>query len=303
MKRKILVAVILLTCGMSFLRAEEDAKRVNRDADVSNFKELMRALSLQGTAPNPSPPSKLQTIQEFVQTRNLPAEVYVPAAEDIAEEFLAPLTLTDGRIWPTNGRAAHFVVSIMGSLGDTGFLPWLELQATESQWSGVRERAAISYVKIAGLDSLLFVQTIFSKEQTSSENTYLIRRYVRKELFCQIEMAEAKKVQQEKVDLAYKLLIEQAKKATDEGEAEELDTLLNKHLPDYPISIQREDVLSRFLNSTNETARGIFASRHEELLKTPQAQRTDLAKRFPGLTELKAVDEVGPETPASTEDN
>lgn len=289
MKIKTLVAVALLACCIVFLRASEDVDTVNHDADVSDFKGLVKALAIEGVTPHPSPPSKLQTIQSFIQARSLPSQVYVPAMVDVADEFLVPFTLTDGRIWPTNGRAAHFVVSTMGSLGNIGFLSWIKQQTVESQWSGVREEASIAYVKIAGLDAVPFVRKILS----GSDDKYDLncKYLVSKEFFEQITKAETAKAPQDKIDAAYGMLVEQAQTVAYVGHVDEIDKFLCKRLEGYRTSVQREKIVERFVSSANEIARANFGKKQAELQKTSKAERIDLSQRFPSLMEMKSEDE------------
>jgi S-adenosylmethionine:diacylglycerol 3-amino-3-carboxypropyl transferase len=62
-----------------------------------------------------------------------------------------------------------------------------------------------------------------------------------------------------------------------------VDKMLANQLPDYATSVQRESVLSRFLNVTNEIAKANFIRKHEEVVKLPEDRKTDLRTRFPGL--------------------
>ncbi len=81
------------------------------------------------------------------------------------------------------------------------------------------------------------------------------KRLVAKEFFDQIAKAEAAKTPQEKIDAAYEMLIEHAGHASHVSEVTPIDKRLCQQVPSYQSSIQREAILSRFVNSTNETVR------------------------------------------------
>ena len=229
-------------------------------------------------------------------------EAYIVTLEEIANEILADTVVRTNKTLnlvatvPRYGWVVQAIVGNMGSRGDSEFLPWLEKQANESQWADVRERASIAYVKIAGLDAVPLVQKILS----GSEEKYDIscKRVVAKEFFEQVAKAEASKAPQSKIDAAYKMLIEQAQSVSYVGHADQIDRFLSERLEGYRASTQRQRVVDRFINSTNEFARANFRKKQEELQKTPKAERTDLSKRFPGLVEVKLEDEKQTKAPS-----
>ena len=244
-------------------------------------------------------------IKSIIRNNEIPKDAYVATIEKIAEESIADTfvyTNNQGKatIGFQSGLAVPTLINCIGSLGDPEFLPWLERQSNESQWAGVRERASISFVRIAGLDAVSVVQKILSGSEEKYD--FYCKARVAKEFFEQIAKAESEKAPQKKIDAAYAMLVEQVLNEQNESIAWELDKRLAQHLPEYSASHQRNVVLSRFLQSPNETARTNFGKKRDELQKTPKAERTDLSKRFPGLAEVKLEDEKQTENTKPEED-
>ena len=258
---------------------------------------LRRAMRPMGGGPG----SSSEWIKSIIRDNGIPKDAYVATIEKIAEESIADtvvFTNYQGKITKAfrRGLAVPSLINCIGSLGDPEFLPWLEKMTTEPEGFGIRTRAAEAYVKIVGLDATPFVQKILS----GSEEKYDIgcKRVVAKEFFEQVAKAEASKAPQSKIDAAYKMLIEQAQSVSYVGHADQIDRFLSERLEGYRASTQRQRVVDRFINSTNEFARANFRKKQEELQKTPKADHADLSKRFPGLAEVKLEDEQQTEAPA-----
>ena len=262
---------------------------------------LRRAMRPMGGGPG----SSSEWIKSIIRDNGIPKDAYVATIEKIAEESIADtvvFTNYQGKITKAfrRGLAVPSLINCIGSLGDPEFLPWLEQQAVESQWSGIRESASIAYVKIAELDATPFVQRILtgSDEKYDFNCKYLVT----KEFFEQIAKAKSEKTPQKKIDDAYVMLIELAQSVAYEGHADRIDRFLCEHLEGYRISVQREKAVTRFIASANEIAKADFIKKSSEVLKTPKAERTDLSKRFPGLAEVKLEDEKQTEAPSPAED-
>ena len=299
MTNKIMMTVAwLLCCGLN-INASENADHTYSEESVANLKSYVQGICL--AAPIwPSTHKEIPTIHKIVKDGNIPNDKFFRAIVEVAETFLSAQTNGNGKILPTNGYGGHSVIVLMSELGFSEFLPWLEKQGNESQWAGVRQNAAVSYVKIAGLDATPFVQKILS----GSEEKYDIgcKRVVAKEFFEQVAKAEASKAPQAKIDAAYKMLIEQAQSVSYVGHADQIDRFFSERLEGYRASTQRQRVVDRFINSTNEFARANFRKKQEELQKTPKADHADLSKRFPGLAEVKLEDAKQTEAPSPAED-
>lgn len=240
------------------------------------------------------PPNKwyVQAIPAFVASNGIPKEVYVATFEKVAEERIAKFGDSANKANKSAfGVGVAVCLNSMGDIGEKGLLPWLEKTSDESEWPDVRTRAAVNYVKIAGLDAVPFVQKILSG--SDEKYGFYCKHPVSKEFFDQIIRAEAAKAPQEKIDAAYEMLIDQAQTVPYVGHADEIDKFLCERLQGYRASVQRERVVERFVNSTNEIARANFRKKQDELQKTPKAERIDLSIRFPGL----AVPGTGEGTP------
>ena len=248
----------------------------------------------------------VEGIRKIVKDNEISKEAYIVTLEEIANEILADTVVRTNKTLnlvatvPRYGWIVQAIVGNMGSLGDSEFLPWLEKQANESQWAGVRQNAAVSYVKIAGLDATPFVQKILSGSEEKYD--FNCKYLVTKEFFEQIAKAESEKTPQKKIDAAYIMLIELAQSVAYEGHADRIDRFLCEHLEEYRISVQREKAVTRFIASANEIAKADFIKKSSEVLKTPKAERTDLSKRFSGLVEVKLEDEQQTEATKPEED-
>ena len=290
----------IIGCAIS-VRATTD-NELSLETQAKPLADAMRR-TMRPKAGGPSS----EWIKSIIRDNGIPKDAYVATIEKIAEESIADtvvFTNYQGKatIGFRSGLAVPTLINCIGSLGDPEFLPWLEKQANESQWAGVRERASIAYVKIAGLDASPFVQKIL----TGSEEKYDFncKYLVSKEFFEQIAKAESEKTPQKKIDTAYKMLVEQAQTVAYVGHADEIDKFLCERLQGYRASIQREKIVERFVDSENEIARANFGKKRDEIQKTPKAERTDLSKRFPGLAEVKLnlEDEKQTEAPSPAED-
>ena len=299
MTNKIMMTVAwLLCCGLN-INASENADHTYSEESVANLKSYVQGICL--AAPIwPSTHKEIPTIHKIVKDGNIPNDKFFRAIVEVAETFLSAQTNGNGKILPTNGYGGHSVIVLMSELGFSEFLPWLEKQGNESQWAGVRQNAAVSYVKIAGLDATPFVQKILSGSEEKYD--FNCKYLVTKEFFEQIAKAEASKAPQAKIDAAYTMLIEHAQNASHVSEVTAIDKALCRQLPSYERSIQREAILSRFINSTNETVRANYSQKYIEFSKTPKAECPDLSKRFPSLAEVKLEDEERTEALSATED-
>jgi len=304
MKRKTTLILSLLTAMTiaTALRADESPGAFPLEK-VAEFEDFLKRIAT--SPPLFGDPPKATRILNHVQERGMPKDLYIAAVEKVAEALIADTFIHTNYSGKTEirfkwGLAPFNLVNYMGDLGDSEFLPWLEQQVTESERSGIRERAAISYVRIAGLDAVPFVRKILS----GSDETYAFgcKAGVAKHFFDQIVRAESAKAPQDKIDAAYKMLVEQVQIERNEHIAWELDKRLSLHLPEYKTSIQRNRVLSNFLQTTNETARGLFTQRFNELQQAARAERTDLSVRFPGLMVMQNENEEREQIISITED-
>ena len=296
MKQRTILTLLMALLVTLALRANAVEKEVSAEK-VKAFE--LRIVDISGSF------GSGKSIREYAISNDIPHEVYIATVEKAAEGLMSETivyTNDSGKVSLElrSGSQLCKLVNIMGNLGDREFLPWLEKQATESQWISVRERASIAYVKIARLDAASLVEKVL----TGSEKKYDFncKYLVTKEFFEQIAKAESEKAPQAKIDAAYKMLIEQAQTLAAGDGGWELDDMLCKQLPEYSTSHQRNRVIQQHQKSTNEITRTHFTQEMTKLSKTPKAERTDLSKRFPGLAEVKLEDEQQTEATSPAED-
>ena len=273
------VCLAIIGCAIS-VRATTD-NELSLEDKAKPLADFLKQTMFEGG------PSSIKA-REIIRDNKIPKDAYIATIEKIAEECIADtvvFTNYQGKITKAfrRGLAVPSLINCIGSLGDPEFLPWLEQQAVESQWSGIRESASIAYVKIAELDATPFVQRILtgSDEKYDFNCKYLVT----KEFFEQIAKAKSEKTPQKKIDAAYVMLIELAQSVAYEGHADRIDRFLCEHLEGYRSSVQREEAVRRFIDSTNDLAKTDFIKKHSEVLRTPKAQRFDFRQRFTGLTE------------------
>ena len=288
MNHTVIIAVALLLGIAAALHAGEfaDAKVVDR---YPAFDKSVLALCEPWHPPYgfvSNLPTTADGLRDLELARGMSRAVFVSSLESIAEDLMADT------ICRTNlqGRAILLIrregtiqrlLNAMGRLGYLEFLPWLDTQSANSKWELVRTESALAYIRIAGLDATPFVERILSGDDDlyGFNCKYLVAR----EFFAQIEQAEARNAPQEKIDAAYMTLIKQVQTMNGYSTTWSVDKMLANQLPDYATSVQRESVLSRFLNVTNEIAKANFIRKHEEIVNLPEDRKTDLRTRFPGL--------------------
>ena len=298
MKRMFMMVMVLCAGAQTLLHAGYDLQPYSSES-VKALEGMIRSVE----PPRSWPPNKwyVKGIPAFVASNGIPENVYIAIFEKVAEERIAKYADPANKANRGDfGVGVAVCLNTMGDIGEKGLLPWLEKNSDESEWPDVRTRAAVNYVKIAGLDATPFVEKILSGSEEKYD--FYCKAGVAKEFFDQIAQSEVAKATQGKIDAAYAMLIEQVVKEQNESIAWELDKRLSLHLSEYKASHQRNVVLSHFLKSPNEIARANFRKKQEELLKTPKAERTDLSKRFPGLAEVKLEDEKQTEAPSPAED-
>ena len=300
MKTKLLKIYIMFGVA-ALLQASEASEKISEER-IKEFEKQIRRISTPrhiNIGDVPSGRTASAAILALVAQFEMPKEVYIAEVEKVADEFTTVKTTTNGKMFLSGGDSWYKLISAIGDLGEQDFLPWLEQKTEFGEWPGLRERAAVSYVKIAGLDATPFVQKILS----GIEEKYDIgcKRVVAKEFFEQVAKAESEKAPQAKIDAAYKMLVEQAQTVAYVGHADEIDKFLCERLQGYRASIQREKIVERFVDSENEIARANFGKKRDEIQKTPKAERTDLSKRFPGLAEVKLEDEQQTEATSPAE--
>ncbi len=298
-KAALILAAIGALVTASALRADEVPEAFPQEK-VAEFEAFV--LGVAKSPPTRGAPPTIPRIRNRVRELGMPKDVYVAAVERVADGLVAETfvhTNYSGKteVWLKWDLVPLNLINFMGALGDPEFLPWLEQQATGSELSRIREYAATSYVKIAGLDAVPFVRKILSG---SDERYGLSCKYlVSKEFFDQIAKSEAAKAPQEKIDDAYGMLVDQAQTVAYVGHADEIDKFLCERLQGYRASVQRERVVERFLNSANEIARTNFKKKQDEIQKTLKTERVDLSNRFPGLAVPEALEDASKETSGS----
>jgi hypothetical protein len=220
-------------------------------------------------------------LRMYAKTNGIPDSVLYGLAKEFVAEAEAVLKTKDPDRGYMHTQAARMLY-LMEESNDPTLLPYLEGK-TGSDIDTVRERSAVAYVTIAGVDSTALMRKLFPDNR---ENNGWWRHVVVKAFLQQLESAKSK-APKEKMDAAYAVLIEQAQNAPAESESDVLDRFLCKEIPEYVSSLQREHAVSRFLHSSNELVRVDFERKNAEVQKVPSGKRPDLRQRFKQLSEPK----------------
>ena len=158
MKQRTILTLLMALLVTLALRANA----VEKEVSVEKVKAFeLRIVDISGSF------GSGKSIREYAISNDIPHEVYIATVEKAAEGLMYETivyTNDSGKVSLElrSGSQLCKLVNIMGNLGDREFLPWLEKQATESQWISVRERASIAYVKIARLDAASLVEKVLT---------------------------------------------------------------------------------------------------------------------------------------------
>ncbi len=298
MNKKHGLGALILVHLVGILYAAND---ISTDSDAVRLRDFLYRATYMGTDYS----ILTNRILTIVEQEAIPRDVYVSTVTKVSEEFIADTFVYTNRSGKMvtgfrKGGGVTTLIDIIGFLDEPNFLPWLEHQAMESDLAFVRARSAIAYVRIAGLDAVPFVRKILS----GSREKYDIgsKAQVCIAFFDQIVKATEDRVAQEKIDDAYRMLIEHAYQASHVSEVSPIDKHLCQLLPNYSNSIQRKAIISRFLLSTNETVRRNYTQKFNELQQAPRSERTDLSVRFPGLMVMQDENEEREQIISITED-
>ena len=176
-------------------------------------------------------------------------------------------------------------VNAMGKLGDRAALPFLEEKSlSTNNWSLIRERAAVAYVKVADLDeSVEFMRKIFA----INDNKGYWRSTVTPLFLQKVEAAiNNHAITDGTLQRALSVLVAYAQFPANSQEADYVDGFLVKHCAGYQTSIQRMSMARNISDGGNELERNHFIPIKESVEALPKKQRVDLRDRFPNLPPL-----------------
>jgi len=148
------------------------------------------------------------------------------------------------------------------------YLPLFEDMAISSN-DMVRFNGYTAYVKVAGTDSLPFIEKITKTPCLNGLDQYRIYRVFGEQI------SKAKK-EFPKKDLSkqFSHLVDMAIRGDIRGDI--IDKVLCENLPEYATSIQREAAAETMIKSSNDYLRGMGNNIKGEIEKTPKEKRKDI---------------------------
>jgi hypothetical protein len=216
-------------------------------------------------------------LRMYAKTNGIPDSVLYGLAKELVEKAEAVLKTKD----PDRGYMsvqAGRMLNLMRESNDPTLLLYLE-EKIGSDIDTVRERSAVAYVTIAGIDSTALMRKLFLDNRDESWWRYeVIAAFLQ-----QLESAKSK-ASKKKMDVAYAVLIEQVQDTNKATEADQIDQFLCQQLPEYSTSRQCHRMAKRFYNTGNDWVRNTFNPITEIIDKLPEAKRVDLCQRFKQLS-------------------
>ena len=161
------------------------------------------------------------------------------------------------------------VLQIVAVFRDRSTLPLFEEMAVASNWM-IRMNGFIGYIKLAGTDSVPFLQKVLQNGRLTELDHYRIYRTFQEQLESAREHGDNKGVQN-----GVAFLLETAQRENKGNAAKRLDEALCSLLPDYSKSVQREEVAARFVKEGNDYYKRHFGTIKEEIEKTHEGKRKD----------------------------
>jgi len=199
------------------------------------------------------------TQAEAIAEMSSMAREYRKLSEDTSEKVTERMRLI-GRV------RLSAVLGFLGRFEDRSALPLFE-EMTGASNGSTRVYAVRAYIKVAGVDSILFIQKSFQKYPGLLMEYTVIEEFGR-------QLKKAKKASPNK-DLSepYIFLLTEVQEGKCRGDI--LDKVLCENLPAYSTSAQREKAAETMLKSSNDYLRGMGNSIKAEIEKTPKEKRKD----------------------------
>lgn len=282
MNRSLIMGLILVVFGQAAYLHATQLYRPPEPYPAEKVETLEKSLRMVLARAGSEDASLRDMPFEIFFPKDAPREIHVANVMKIANEFLEE---ADNR--KTADRKAEeiatkdysllMLMNIMGDLRYGEFLSWLE-QRAESPWGSVRERAAINYVKIAGLDAVVFLRKFAVAHPDQSSAAV-------EEFLNQVDLNTTL---EPKINSAYEFLLEFIQRTNSSEDARRVDTFLGRHITEYTNSLQRAEMARHFYNTRNLWILDKFNPIKERFDKLPFEQRVDLRHRFPSLPVAEA---------------
>ena len=208
-----------------------------------------------------------------------PRESHVSAALEVGNALLKEDSSelvydneTGGRV-PKRELSLRVLAGVMGRLKHPEFLPWLYEQAISSPAAKVREKAAVAYVEIAGIDVLPFLHEFVAAHPDDS--LPVVEAFTR-------QIGDGDMDKPESIPASVFLLKYLQWTASPEA-ALRIDQFLCGKLPGYTNSLQRAQVSARFYNIPDVRYLDVFNPVKERFDNGNLDEWIDLNHRFSEL--------------------
>ena len=268
MKRHMALVICAFVSLSASLAAVADVKK-----NVPGFRDLLVAYSKEFYGESPS--NLVSILQKQAKNTNFTQEEAIAEMSALAREYrrlseetsLAKTQEEEARDY--NARCCLRVLQLISCFGDRCTLPLFdEMSAASNTW--IRLNGYVGYIKVSGVDSVPFLNKILMDGLYTERDHCQIYDNFHRELM-KIDNDKSS----EKFRKGLTFLLVSAQRDTMGNAANQLDKILCKLLPDYSISVQREQVATKFAKDGNEFYKNHFGKIRDEIEKTPTEKRKD----------------------------
>jgi len=256
-------------------RRTAQQKRLAED-DVA-LKSLIRRTAFSGHEPSP-------TVQGIATVFKIPPERMAKILEEIIREGLSDMEKAEG---DAKTSPSHQVSAALRQLKDfrsPNTLKLIKECAIVSKNDRIRCTAVQAYIENANRDGGIvdFLREVVTEGHLSGMSRYEVYQSLGGIVGYKEGFLTELKVKN-KNDDAEKLLVFMLDRVLVEQEwfgVYQLDSVLCINLDGYAQSIQRAQIVQKFVNSKHDWVRNRFGEIKAEIDKIPAGQRTDLSQRF-----------------------
>ena len=204
------------------------------------------------------------------------------AVEEIIREGLSDMETADER---KKSHLRQNIYTMLQQLKDFQSPNTLELlrECIVSKDDGIQCNAVLAYVEITRGegDAVDFLRKVYTEGRFLDMGRHEISRFLGGDKYTDSFLAELKaKNKNDNVEKFLALMFEMVQTEQHPGIADQMDGVLCRNLDGYAQSIQRAQIVQKFVNSTYDWVRNRFGEIKAEIDKIPADQRTDLSQRF-----------------------
>jgi len=203
--------------------------------------------------------------------------------EEIVRERLSYMEKAEGDAKIRPRSEISITLRQLKDFHDPNTLELLKECTVASKDDRIRRIAILTHIEITSgdEDTVAFLRGVIAEGRLSGLSRYEIYRFLGGDKDRSSFLAELKaKNKNDNMEKLLVFMLDMVQVEQDSDVSNKLDDVLCKNLDGYTQSIQREQVMLKFVNSTNDWTRNRFGEIKAEIDKIPAGQRTDLSQRF-----------------------